>query len=312
MGEKHARSGLRSLLARHGVSARHRLGQNFLTDEGIVREIADAAGIQPDEIVVEIGPGAGALTKELARRAFFVAAIEIDERMLPVLKEVTGGFPNVVVIHGDALAVDFARVLAAVPEPERAPADAPTDASTRRFKVVANLPYYITTPILVRLVEEIPGWELAVLMVQKEVARRLAARPGSKAYGAITVLVQFHCEVEPVRDVPPEAFLPPPEVTSTVVRLRRRVKAPAVVADTGLFFRVVRAAFNQRRKMLKNALRAGCGDLAARAGGGEDPAAFWEDILATAGISPTERGENLGIEDFARIANAVKNRQREE
>ncbi len=297
-------------MARPGVPLRHRLGQNFLRDKDVVREIADAADINTNDVVIEIGSGAGALTGELARRAFFVAALEIDERMLPILREATSGHPNVALVQGDALAANFDEVLSVVPPPPNLAAESESGSGLdsglgskprprAKFKVVANLPYYITTPILARLIEEIGGWRLAVVMVQKEVADRMAAAPGSKAYGALSILIQFHCDIELIRDVPPESFVPPPSVTSTVVRLNRRSEPKADVADVRLFFRLVRAAFSQRRKMLKNALTAGCPDLAAGPG-------FWEGVLTAAGVPLMARGEVLGIEDFARIANIIR------
>ena len=272
-------------VTRHILSAFHlraskRLGQNFLVDAGVVRAIVDAADLSPADTVLEIGPGIGTLTQGLAESRARIVAVELDKKLPAVLAETLKGYDNVTVVPGDILKLDILRIL--------------NLGAGERFKVVANLPYYITTPILMALLEQHLPIERMVTMVQKEVAVRMTARPGSKDYGALSVAVQYHTDARIVMDVPPRAFMPAPEVTSAVIACRVR-ETPAVrPSDEKLFFRLVRAAFGQRRKTLLNALTgAGLTKEQCRAG------------LAAAGIAESLRGEQLSLADFARLSDAV-------
>ena len=272
-------------VTRHILSAFHlraskRLGQNFLVDAGVVRAIVDAADLSPADTVLEIGPGIGTLTQGLAESGARIVAVELDKKLPAVLAETLKGYDNVTVVPGDILKLDILRIL--------------NLGAGERFKVVANLPYYITTPILMALLEQRLPIERMVTMVQKEVAVRMTARPGSKDYGALSVAVQYHTDARIVMDVPPRAFMPAPEVTSAVIACRVR-ETPAVrPSDEKLFFRLVRAAFGQRRKTLLNALTgAGLTKELCRAG------------LAAAGIAESLRGEQLSLADFARLSDAV-------
>ena len=272
-------------VTRHILSAFHlraskRLGQNFLVDVGVVRAIVDAADLSPADTVLEIGPGIGTLTQGLAESGARIVAVELDKKLPAVLAETLKGYDNVTVVPGDILKLDILRTL--------------NLGAGERFKVVANLPYYITTPILMALLEQHLPIERMVTMVQKEVAVRMTARPGSKDYGALSVAVQYHTDARIVMDVPPRAFMPAPEVTSAVIACRVR-ETPAVhPTDEKLFFRLVRAAFGQRRKTLLNALTgAGLTKELCRAG------------LTAAGIAESLRGEQLSLTDFARLSDAV-------
>ena len=272
-------------VTRHILSAFHlraskRLGQNFLVDAGVVRAIVDAADLSPADTVLEIGPGIGTLTQGLAESGARIVAVELDKKLPAVLAETLKGYDNVTVVPGDILKLDILRIL--------------NLGVGERFKVVANLPYYITTPILMALLEQHLPIERMVTMVQKEVAVRMTARPGSKDYGALSVAVQYHTDAHIVMDVPPRAFMPAPEVTSAVIACRV-CETPAVhPTDEKLFFRLVRAAFGQRRKTLLNALTgAGLTKELCRAG------------LAAAGIAESLRGEQLSLADFAQLSDAV-------
>ena len=272
-------------VTRHILSAFHlraskRLGQNFLVDAGVVRAIVDAADLSPADAVLEIGPGIGTLTQGLAESGARIVAVELDKKLPAVLAETLKGYDNVTVVPGDILKLDILRIL--------------NLGAGERFKVVANLPYYITTPILMALLEQHLPIERMVTMVQKEVAVRMTARPGSKDYGALSVAVQYHTDARIVMDVPPRAFMPAPEVTSSVIACRVRETPAVYPSDEKLFFRLVRAAFGQRRKTLLNALTgAGLTKEQCRAG------------LAAAGIAESLRGEQLSLADFARLSDAV-------
>ena len=272
-------------VTRHILSAFHlraskRLGQNFLVDRSIVQGIVAAAQLTPEDTVLEIGPGIGTLTQGLAETGARVVAVELDKNLPAVLAETLKSYDNVAIVPGDILKLNIPDILHL--------------KDGERCKVVANLPYYITTPILMTLLEQRLPIERLVTMVQKEVAVRMTARPGSKDYGALSVAVQYFTEPCMVMDVPPRAFLPAPAVTSAVVACRVR-EVPAVCPqDEKLFFRLIRAAFGQRRKTLLNALTgAGLSKEQSRAG------------LAAAGIAEQMRGEQLPLADFARIADAV-------
>lgn len=273
---------LKALLERHGFRFSKALGQNFLIEPSVPRRIAEASGADENTLALEVGPGVGCLTSELARRAKKVVAIELDSALRGVLAETLGGLENVEIVWGDAAKLDLAALVR-----ERAGALRPV--------VCANLPYSVTTPLLAAFIEA-GCFERMTVMIQREVAQRLAAAPGTKDYGAFTVFVNWHCEVKRLFDVPPECFMPRPRVTSSVVALTPRAEPPCAVRDEALMFRCVRAAFSQRRKTLSNALSNGLGGF-ERA-----------EVLAAldaAGIDPRSRGETLSGADFARLSDAL-------
>jgi 16S rRNA (adenine1518-N6/adenine1519-N6)-dimethyltransferase len=277
----------REIIARHGFTFRKAFGQNFLVDTNVLRRIVEAAELGPSKGALEIGPGIGALTEQLARAAGRVTAIELDHRLIPILEELLATYGNVEIVQGDALKLDLKRLIA-----ERF-------AGLERVSVVANLPYYVTTPILMKLLEDRLPLEHIVVMVQKEVAERMTAPPGGKDYGSLSVAVRYFAEPEIICAVPRTVFVPPPNVDSAVVRLRLRNRPPVDVRDEALFFRVVHAAFAQRRKTLANNLTALLGKERR-----QEAAA----LPLSCGIDPGRRGETLSLEEFAALANRLAER----
>lgn len=261
---------------RFDIKMSKKLGQNFLIKRGIVDEIVHAAELTPGEPVLEVGPGIGTLTQGLAQSGADVTAIELDRRLLEVLDTTLASYDNVRIVHGDVLKLDV-----------------PTIMNHKPFKVVANLPYYITTPIIMSLLESKLPIERLVVMVQKEVALRMVAKPGTKDYGALSVAVQYYTEPDIVLDVPPKSFLPAPAVTSSVIRCVLRDKPPVDVIDEKLFFRVVKAGFAQRRKTFSNTMKT-TGLTRDRI----------EELLAKANIDGQRRGETFTLQEFADVANA--------
>lgn len=265
------------ILQRFGLHMSKRLGQNFLIDAGIVQGIVDAADIQPGDKVLEIGPGIGTLTQALCEAKADVTCVELDKRLPEILSHTLEAYDNVRIIQGDILKVNISEIMGSGP-----------------FKVVANLPYYITTPIIMALLEKhLPITDI-VVMVQKEVAQRMATIPGSKTYGALSVAVQYYTIPKIALYVPPRSFMPPPEVDSVVVNCKVRPQPAVDLIDEKMFFRVVKAAFGQRRKTLNNALKSMGIDKNTIA-----------DILTRAGIEPSRRGETLTMEEFAAISNIL-------
>ncbi|MBC7138777.1 MAG: 16S rRNA (adenine(1518)-N(6)/adenine(1519)-N(6))-dimethyltransferase RsmA [Defluviimonas sp.] len=269
---------LREVIAAHGLSARKQLGQNFLLDLNLTARIARLAGDLASHDVLEVGPGPGGLTRGLlAEGARHVVAVEKDARCLPALDEIAAACPGrLTVLHGDALEMDLAAHL------------------TPPWKVVANLPYNVGTELLIRWLTPPawpPAWSSLTLMFQKEVAERIVAKPGSKAYGRLALLAQWRCEARIVMTLPPEAFTPPPRVHSAVVQLAA-LPAPRFEADGAVLNRIVAAGFNQRRKMLRASLKGVAPDI--------------ESKLVAAGIPPTARAEEIGLEAFCRLARIVK------
>ncbi|MBQ7705296.1 MAG: 16S rRNA (adenine(1518)-N(6)/adenine(1519)-N(6))-dimethyltransferase RsmA [Selenomonadaceae bacterium] len=265
----------RHILKTFNLRASKKLGQNFLIDSSVVQKIVDAAEISAGDEVLEIGPGIGTLTQGLLEAGAKVTAVELDKKLPAVLEKTLAGYENFKLIQGDILKVDIEEIM------------------PPNFKVVANLPYYITTQILLTLLEKKLPVTKIVTMVQKEVAERMTAAPNSKIYGAMTVAVQFRADVKVAFEVPPSAFLPRPEVTSAVVVCEVR-ESPFKVADEEFFIKVVRASFGQRRKTLLNSL-LGAGFLRER-------------ILAAlqlANIAPDRRAETLSIADFVNLSNAI-------
>ena len=261
---------------RFDIKMSKKLGQNFLIKRGIVDEIVHAAELTPGEPVLEVGPGIGTLTQGLAQSGADVTAIELDRRLLAVLDTTLASYDNVRIIHGDVLKLDV-----------------PSIMNHKPFKVVANLPYYITTPIIMSLLESKLPIERLVVMVQKEVALSMVAKPGTKDYGALSVAVQYYTEPDIVLDVPPKSFLPAPAVTSSVIRCVLRDKPPVDVIDEKLFFRVVKAGFAQRRKTFSNTMKT--------TGLSKDRI---EELLAKANIDGQRRGETFTLQEFADVANA--------
>lgn len=261
---------------RFDIKMSKKLGQNFLIKRGIVDEIVKAADLRHGEPILEIGPGIGTLTQGLAQSGANVTAIELDTRLLEVLDTTLAQYDNVKIVHGDVLKLDVPSIMNHEP-----------------FKVVANLPYYITTPIIMSLLESRLPIERLVVMVQKEVALRMVAKPGSKDYGALSVAVQYYTKPDIVLDVPPKSFLPAPAVTSSVIRCVLRDKPPVDVIDERLFFRVVKAGFAQRRKTFANTMKT--------TGLSKDRI---EELLAKANIDGQRRGETFTLQEFADVANA--------
>jgi len=261
---------------RFDIKMSKKLGQNFLIKRGIVDEIVHAAELTVGEPVLEVGPGIGTLTQGLAQSGADVTAIELDRRLLEVLDTTLASYDNVRIIHGDVLKLDVPMIM-----------------NHKPFKVVANLPYYITTPIIMSLLESKLPIERLVVMVQKEVALRMIAKPGTKDYGALSVAVQYYTEPDIVLDVPPKSFLPAPAVTSSVIRCVLRDKPPVDVIDEKLFFRVVKAGFAQRRKTFANTMRT--------TGLSKEQI---DDILVKANIDGQRRGETFSLQEFADVANA--------
>lgn len=276
----------RQILAQYKLSLKKSLGQNFLTDDRILERIVEAADLDENAGVIEIGPGIGALTERLSDRAKKVVAVELDQRLVPVLREIFQKRSNIEIIHGDALQVDFHKIIS------------DNFGECNSIHVVANLPYYVTSPILIRLLEEKLSLQNIVIMIQKEVADRLVAKPGTKDYSSLSVLVQYYTETSMVTKVPSHVFVPRPNVDSAVVRLTRRATPAVEVSNEGLFFKVVRASFAQRRKTLLNTLHSNLFSHLAKA--------EVEQLLTQTGIDPKRRGETLHLTEFAALTEACE------
>ncbi len=279
-----APSAVMELMERHGFRCRRSKGQNFLVDANIVNKIISAADLDKSDTVVEIGPGMGVITRAAALRAGKVVALELDGALLPVLEETLKGLDNVRVVIGDAVEADLDSAVLGLA------------GHAGRYKLIANLPYYITTPLIMRLLKSRFNISLYVVMVQQEVAERMAALPGGRDYGALSVAVQYYTRVRYLFRVPRTVFIPRPEVDSAVVLLARRDGPAVKVPDEELFFKVVRGAFGQRRKTLLNALGA------VFEGMGREKL---KNMLLNAGIDPGRRGETLGLDEFARITGEI-------
>lgn len=263
-----------------------KFGQNFLIDTHVLEKIISAAGITKDDCVLEIGPGIGTMTQYLAENAGHVVAVEIDRNLIPILKETLADYNNVTVINEDILRVDIKAL-------------AEEYNGGKPIKVVANLPYYITTPIIMGLFESGVPIDNITVMVQKEVADRMKEGPGSKDYGALSLAVQYYAEPEIVANVPPNCFIPRPNVGSAVIRLTRHKEMPVEVKDPALMFKIIRASFNQRRKTLQN----GLGNASELPYTKEQIAA----AIAEMGLTPTIRGEALSLAQFAQLSDILGN-----
>lgn len=282
----YAPSTIQQIRERHNFELSKSLGQNFITDKSIIEKIVAGAGIGADDLVIEIGPGIGVLTAGAAEAAAKVVAIEIDKKLIPILSETLREYDNIRVINQDILKTDLNEIIDA----ERA-----AGSFCGGVKIIGNLPYYITTPIIMRILEKGVAADSIMIMMQKEVADRIKAGPGGKTYGAISVAVQYYCTVEQVVSVPKEVFIPRPKVDSAVLKLGVREEHPVELIDERAFFACIKAGFGQRRKTLLNSL-TGVNGL-SRDG--------IKSVLAKTGIDSVRRAETLSIGEFAAIANEV-------
>ncbi|ADL50106.1 16S rRNA (adenine(1518)-N(6)/adenine(1519)-N(6))-dimethyltransferase RsmA [Clostridium cellulovorans] len=273
-----ANNSTKDIVLKYNFKFTKSLGQNFLTDDSVLNDIVNGAEVNENDVVIEIGPGVGTLTKELLGKAKKVIAIEVDSSLIPILQEELKEFDNFTLIHKDATKVDFNELI----------------EGEDTVKIVANLPYYVTTPIITDLLNKKYNFTSITVMIQKEVADRINANPSSKEYGALTLLVQYYCDTKIVRVVPPSCFIPQPKVDSTVIRLDKLPAPRAVVEDEELFFRIIRDSFNMRRKTLWNGMK----------GLGLEKELL-EKAFADADIDPKRRGETLSIEEFAKLSNCV-------
>ncbi len=273
---------IKELLGRHGFRFSKSMGQNFLTASWVPEDIADSARLDENTGVLEVGPGIGCLTEQLSMRAGKVLSVELDKSLKPVLAETLRGRDNVEILFGDVMKQDL-------------PALVKEHFGERRAVVCANLPYNITSPVLTAFLEA-GCFESITVMIQREVAKRICATAGKADYGAFSLFVQWHAETELLFDVPPSCFVPQPKVTSSVIRLTKRKEPQGVVEDEALLFRIIRAAFNQRRKTLVNAICSGLGDVTKEQA---------EKVLLSCGLDPRVRGETLEIGDFIKIADKL-------
>jgi 16S rRNA (adenine1518-N6/adenine1519-N6)-dimethyltransferase len=272
----------KDIVKKYGFKFTKSLGQNFLIDDSVLSDIVEGADINNEDVVIEIGPGVGTLTKELLKKAKKVYSIELDSELIPILNEELKEFTNFELIHKDALKVDFAEII----------------GEEKNVKLVANLPYYVTTPIIVKLLTEGYKFNSLTVMIQKEVAERLAADPNNKDYGSISLLVQYYCDTKIVRYVKPTSFIPQPKVESIVIRLDRLEEPKVTVKDKELMFRVIRESFNMRRKTLSNSIK--------------NIGLSKENLniaFENAGIDPKRRGETLSLMEFAKLADCIKELQ---
>lgn len=277
---------IKALKDRHDFKLSRSLGQNFITDKGVIEKIIEGAGICRNDLVVEIGPGIGVLTAEAAEAAGKVVAVEIDRRLIPILSETLKEYDNVRIINEDILKTDINSVIDEERDEGRFSGD---------VKIIGNLPYYITTPIIMKLLESGVKAESITIMMQKEVADRIKAAPGGKIYGALSVAVQYYCTVEQVASVPKEVFVPRPKVDSAVLKLSIRKKRPVELKDQKVFFSCIKHGFGQRRKTLLNSL-TGVSGLSKEE---------IREVFSETGIDPERRAETLDMGEFAGIANGI-------
>ncbi|WP_409303624.1 16S rRNA (adenine(1518)-N(6)/adenine(1519)-N(6))-dimethyltransferase RsmA [Peribacillus sp. SCS-155] len=276
----------RGILEKYGFSFKKSLGQNFLIDTNILNKIVDFAELEADSGAIEIGPGIGALTEQLAKRAKKVIAFEIDQRLLPILEDTLSPYHNIKIFHQDVLKADVAQI---VKEEFQ---------DSQDLMVVANLPYYVTTPIIMKLLSEGLPIRGMVVMLQKEVADRISASPGTKDYGSLSIAIQYYTEAETVMVVPKTVFVPQPNVDSAVIRLTRRPEPLVKVKDENFFFTLIRASFAQRRKTILN-------NLTSQLPGGKEKKEQIISALEAAGIDPARRGETLSIVEFGLLSDLL-------
>lgn len=258
-------------------------GQNFLINEEILEKTVEGMNLSQDSCVIEIGAGIGTLTQEMAKRCKMVVAIEIDDKLIPVLNETLSGYNDIKIIHKDVLKVDFNSLI--------------REEGLENVRISANLPYYVTTPVITKIFNERPNIESMTLMLQKEAGDRIMAEPNTDEYGVISTLVQYYAEVERVCTVPPSSFIPQPRVESVVINIRMRKEPRVKVVDEALFFRIIKTSFNMRRKTLWNVLK--------QTGLSEDKL---KEAFEASGIEPKRRGETLSLEEFGRLSDEVKQR----
>ena len=282
----YAPSTIREIKEKYGFRLTKSLGQNFLTDKNIIDQIIEGAGIEENDLVIEIGPGIGVITYEASLEARKVIAIEIDKNLIPILAETLADRDNIEIVNSDVLKTDVNALITKARE---------EDPAIENVRIIGNLPYYITTPIIMKLLEDGVEADSMTVMMQKEVADRIKANPCTKAYGALSVAVQYYCEVSGVVNVPKEVFIPQPKVDSAVLNLTVRKEKSVKVADRDLFFAVVKAGFGQRRKTLNNSLMGVSGITKEAV----------QASLEAAGIEPSRRAETLDLEEFARLAAEV-------
>ena len=276
----------KEILAKYGFAFKKSLGQNFLIDPNILRNIVSHANLTENSGAIEVGPGIGALTEHLAREAKKVVSFEIDQRLLPVLEDTLSPYDNVKIVHSDILKADVEKVIA-----EEMP-------GIDDIMVVANLPYYVTTPILMKLLNDRLPIRGFVVMMQKEVADRITAKPGTKAYGSLSIAIQYYVTAEIAMVVPKTVFMPQPNVDSAVIRLIKHETPPVTVIDEDFLFQVTRASFAQRRKTIFNNLQNGLE-------GGKQNKQLILDALAASDVEPTRRGETLSIQEFGKLADEL-------
>lgn len=278
----YAPSTIKSIREKHGFNFSKNLGQNFLVDKNIIDDIIEGSNIAEDDLVIEIGPGVGVLTAEAAERAAKVVAVEIDTNLIPILEETLAEYDNVTVINRDILKTDLRQLVS-------------EHKTGGGVKIIGNLPYYITTPIIMKILEENAGVDSITIMMQKEVADRIKACPGNKTYGAISAAVQYYCTIEQIAAAPKEVFVPRPKVDSAVLRLDVRKEHPVELMDEDIFFKCIRSGFEQRRKTLLNS-------LTGTAGLNKDDI---RQVLENAGINPVRRIETLDLQELADLSNGM-------
>ena len=278
------------VLQKYRFNFQKKFGQNFLIDTHVLDKIIDASGVTEDDFVLEIGPGIGTMTQYLCERAREVVAVEIDKNLIPILSDTLKNYSNVTVINEDILKLDICKL-------------AEEKNQGKPIKVVANLPYYITTPIIMGLFESHVPIDSITIMVQKEVAERMQEGPGSKEYGALSLAVQYYAKPEIVTNVPPNCFMPRPNVGSAVIRLTRHEKPPVEVEDEKLMFRIIRASFNQRRKTLANGLN-NSPEIHL-------PKEVIQESIVSLGVPENIRGEALSLEQFAELSNEIGQRMKQ-
>ena len=266
------------LVSKYNFKFTKSLGQNFLVDESVTKDIVSGAEVTEEDLVIEIGPGVGTLTAQLLNKAKRVVAIELDSALIPILQNELGDNQKFMLIHNDALKIDFNEII----------------GEEKSVKLVANLPYYVTTPIVVKLLKEGYKFKSLTIMIQKEVAERMNAKPGTKDYGALSLLVQYYCNSSIVRNVPPQSFIPRPKVDSIVIRLDRLEEPKVKLDNEKLFFDIIRNSFNMRRKTLWNGVKSI----------GLDKEKL-QLAFENADIDPKRRGETLSIQEFATLSNKI-------
>ncbi|MBE6035895.1 MAG: 16S rRNA (adenine(1518)-N(6)/adenine(1519)-N(6))-dimethyltransferase RsmA [Clostridiales bacterium] len=283
----YAPSTIKQIKEEYGFRLSKSLGQNFLTDKNIIDKIIEESFINENDLVIEIGPGIGVLTSEAAAQAGKIIAVEIDKNLIPILQNTLGEYDNVEILNKDILKTDLNEVIEQNSEINGQPVKA--------VRIIGNLPYYITTPIIMKILEDGVKADSITIMMQKEVADRIKAEAGKKAYGALSVAVQYYCTVHHVANVPKEVFMPQPKVDSTVIRLDIRKEKPVDLKDEKIFFQCVKAGFGQRRKTMLNSLTGVCGLSKEQVG----------RVMESIGIDSGRRAETMSIVEFAKLANSV-------